>query len=111
MASSTKHGVTFTPEIEYTADGRAQVKKLGPKMSKAAPKAADTVLIGGPSGTYVDFKKTGWPFEEPVPKEPVRVPAGPYTLKSLSNYHIQCGKIVKKKFEAAPGGLTIPVDL
>lgn len=106
MAMPTKPGVTFTPEIEYTANGRAQVKPI-----KGGPKLKDRVLIGGPPETYLDFKKTGWPFEEPWPAEPVRVPAGPYTLKTLKPYHVVCGALVNKKFKAAPGGLTIPADL
>ena len=109
MAMPTKPGVTFTPEIEYT-NGRAQVKKRAIKAGPK-PKLKDTVRIGGPPETYLDFKKTGWPFEEPWPAQPVRVPAGPYTLKTLKEYHVACGELVNKQFKAAPGGLTIPVDL
>ena len=110
MAMPTKPGVTFTPEIEYTAKGRAQVKEHEGVKPKP-PKLKDTVRIDGPPGTYLDFKKTGWPFEEPWPAQPVRVPAGPYTLKTLKEYHVVCGELVNKEFKAAPGGLTIPVDL
>ena len=108
MAMPTKPGVIFTAEIEYTND-RAQVKKHKP--FGGGPKLNDRVRISGPPETYLDFKKTGWPFEEPWPKEPVRVPAGPYTLKTLKKYHVDCGKLVNKQFEAAKGGLTIPTDL